>query len=81
MSALRFTTPSTRTVCHWFYNVSEFTAPNPDAQQAYEDMAMMQLAEIRQIFLDAGADPAEVNKTDEVFIQTRNVVSKTRDLY
>ena len=42
---------------------------------------MMQLAEIRQIFLDAGADPAEVNKTDEVFIQTRNVVSKTRDLY
>ena len=45
---------------NWYYNVSAFNLTDPKKQQAFEDMAMHQLAEIQQIFVDAGADVAEI---------------------
>eukprot|EP01052_Picozoa_sp_SAG31_P027659 SAG31_NODE_2604_length_5397_cov_18.535296_2_plen_234_part_00 len=45
---------------NWYYNVSAFNLTDPAKQQAFEDMAMHQLAEITQIFAAAGADVAQI---------------------
>ena len=45
---------------NWYYNVSGFNLTNPSKQAAFEDMAMQQLVEIAQIFVDGGAEAAEI---------------------
>eukprot|EP01043_Picozoa_sp_COSAG02_P072391 COSAG02_NODE_13625_length_1370_cov_2.138474_1_plen_350_part_00 len=62
---------------NWYYNVSSFNLTNSDKQKAFEDMAMHQLAEIKQIFVDGGADVAEIwfdagVRQSEEFVQRVN---------
>jgi alpha-L-fucosidase len=45
---------------NWYEGISSFQVSDPEAQAAYEDMAMLQLREILQIFADGGAEPAEI---------------------